>query len=117
MAEVKMTWKRRNEYLDMYQYDSENDTITGYTADKINMTSDGIGSQINLFKNIDEIRRAYSDKKEVIQLSIKVGEILRVNYPTAIAHRGKSIKFCSIIIKNYICGVKLINKKLIWREN
>ena len=116
MAEVRMTWKHRNEYLDMYQYDSENDTITGYTG-KIDMTSDGIESRINLFRNIDEIRRAYSDKKEVIQLSIKVGEILRVGYPTAIAHRGKSIKFCSIIIKNYICGVKLINKKLLWREN
>lgn len=116
MAEVRMTWKHRNEYLDMYQYDSENDTITGYT-DKIDMTSDGIASRINLFKNIDEIRRACSNKKEVIQLSIKVEEILRVNYPTAIAHRGKSIKFCSIIIKNYVCGVKLINKKLLWREN
>lgn len=115
MAEVRMTWKHRNEYLDMYQYDSENDTITGYTG-KIDMTSDGIGSQIDLFKNIDEIRRA-SNKKEVIQLSIKVEEILRVRYPTAIAHRGKSIKFCSIIIKNYVCGVKLINKKLLWREN
>lgn len=116
MAEVKMTWKRRDEYLDMYQYDSENDTITGYTG-KIDMTSDGIGSQINLFKNIDEIRRVYPNKREVIQLSIKIGEILRVIYPTTIAHRGKPIKFCSITIKNYICGVKLINKKLLWREN